>query len=233
MEPAALKKKTWVSLRKFHLVRTPEEQRQYLLQNAPVATLPKTPYSRDVQRVLRAVLALDSRTQELQIEFRDRKKAELDLLLLERKLLINDKWLDFNSSHEQSSCSTFREANAANIEITRFSCSHIVENLYDLILVELSKGHATQKAKSPYSDDYLRLMVSEKIDQMPCKVDVLQGSVAGMLVVEWFHAESAKLSRMHSLELMGRITMHRESTCSDKKLELLTLGICIFFYIDP
>jgi hypothetical protein len=209
-------------LRKFGLIRTPEEQRHHLLRNAPATCLTKTPYSEDVERALKAVLALDSRTRELRLDFRSRGKAELDLLLQGSDLLINDKWLDFGSSHKESSCSTFLEAKAAKIEIDRFSCSHIVKHLYDLILLELSKGHNVQHDGSHHSDDYLRQMVSERVDQMPCMVHVERGDVGGVLIVKWVHAESDKLSRIHSLELMGRITMHKESTCGDKKLELLT-----------
>lgn len=168
------------------------------------------------------MLALDSRTQKLRLEFRSRDKAELDLLLEGSNLVINDKWLDFDSSHKDSSCSAFLEAKAAKIDIARFSCSHIVKNLYDLILVELSKGTDAHHNKSPHSEDYLRQMVSERIDQMPCMVHVDKGDVGGVLIVRWVHAESERLSKIHSLELMGRVTMHRESTCAVKKLELLT-----------
>ena len=167
-------------------------------------------------------MALDSRTRKLRLEFRSSAKAELDLLLQGSDLLINGKWLDFNSSHEDSSCSTFLEAKNANIDIDRFSCSHIVKALYDLILVELSKGPDAEQNKCSHSEDYLRQMVSERIDQMPCMVHLVLGDVGGVLIVEWVHIESEKLSKIHSLDLMGRVTMHRETTCSDMKLKLLT-----------
>ncbi|CZR65305.1 uncharacterized protein PAC_15205 [Phialocephala subalpina] len=223
-EPAPLKKATWLALRRFNLISTPEEQGHHLLQNAPETDLPKTPYSKDVERALRCVLALDSRTRDLRLHFRSGANAELDVLLQCSNLLVNDKWLDFQASHEKSPCSLFLEATAERISIDRFSCSHIIKNLHDLVLVELSKGSGTQQNRCSRSEDYLRQLVNEKIDQMPCMVEVVQGEAAGVLEVSWIHVESEKISRLHRLELKGRITMHRESTCADKKSELLALS---------
>lgn len=166
-----------------------------------------------------SVLALDSRTRNLRLDFRSGANAELDLLLHESQLLINDKWLDFEASHKSSSCSLFLQATAEQNDIDRFSCSHIVKSLYDLVLVELSNGSNSQQHN--HSNNYMHQLVSEKVDQMPCMVKVVQGEAAGVLEVSWVHAESEKISRLHHLELKGWITMHRNSTCSDKKSELL------------
>jgi hypothetical protein len=170
-----------------------------------------------------SVLALDPRTRDLQLDFRSGANAELDLLLLGPNLLINDKWLDFYASHENSSCSLFHEATAEQTNIDRFSCSHIIKCLYDSILVELS--NLSNALQSRNSDDYMRQLVGEKIDQMPCLVEVAQGEEAGVLEVSWVHAESEKISRLHRLELKGQITMHRKRTC-EKKSELLVSGGC-------
>jgi hypothetical protein len=192
-----------------------------LLQNAIETDFHKTPYAEEVERALRSVLALDSRTRDLRLDFRSGTSAELDILLQGSNLVINDKWLDFHASHDKSFCSLFLEATAEQITIDRFSCGHIIKNLYDLILVELSKGSSTQENRSSDTAEHLRQMVREKIDQMPCMVEVIQADLAGVLEVSWVHAESEKISKLHHLELKGRVTMHRESTCADKKSELL------------
>lgn len=56
---------------------------------------------------------------------------------------------------------------------------------------------------------------------MPYMVKVVQGEAVGVLEVSWVHAESKKISRLYYLELNRWITMHWNSTCLDKKLELL------------
>ena len=194
------------------------------MQNALETDFHKTPYAEEVERALRSVLALDSRTRDLRLDFRSGTSAELDILLLGCNLVINDKWLDFHASHDKSLCSLFLEATAEQINIDRFSCSHIIKNLYDLVLVELSKGSSTQENRSSDAE-HLRQMVREKIDQMPCMVEVIQGNSAGVLEVSWVHAESERISKLHHLELKGRVTMHRESTCAEKKSELLASGM--------
>ena len=221
-KPAPLKKATWLCLRRFSLIRTPEEQRYSLLRNARKTSRPRNPYSDDVERVLLSVLALDARTRALRLDFRSGDDAELDILLQGPDLLINDKWLDFYASHEGSSCSLFLEAAAQQAAIKRFSCTHIIKSLYDSVLVELSNGTNAEQKRSSYTGDYLRQLASEKIDQMPCMVEVSQGEAVGVLEVSWVHAESEKISRLHNLDLKGRITMHRMSTCADKRLKLLT-----------
>jgi hypothetical protein len=167
-----------------------------------------------------SVLALDPRTRDLRLDFRSGANAELDILLHGPDLLINDKWLDFYASHEGSSCSLFLEAAAQKTSIARLSCSHVVKTLYDSVLVEVSNGSNPREGSS-HADDYLRQLVSEKMDQMPCMVEIVRGEAAGALEVSWVHAESEKISRLHHLELKGRITMHRKSTCAEKELELL------------
>jgi len=82
-----------------------------------------------------------------------------------------------------------------------------------------SKGLKSQHYRS--SDDQLRQLAGEKIDQMPC---IVQGEAAGVMEVSWVHAGGEKISRLHRLELKDRITMHRMSTCAEKKSELLSSG---------
>jgi hypothetical protein len=167
-----------------------------------------------------SILALDSRTRNLELDFRCGGVAELDLLLDNNCLLINDKWLDFVTSHQSSSCSLFLQATAEQSSIDRFSCGHLMKSLYDSVLVELSAGSGLQQQH--YSDDYMRQLVSEKIDQMPCMVSVVQVDAVGELEVSWIHAESEKIFRLHRLQLEGHITLHRKSTCAHMDSELLS-----------
>jgi hypothetical protein len=84
--PVQLPHTLWNSLRKFALIRTPEEQRHHQLHNADVAEIPDTPYSKGVQRALSAVLALDNRTKNLNTVFKCGDETGLDLLLEEPNL---------------------------------------------------------------------------------------------------------------------------------------------------
>ncbi|KAF4630319.1 hypothetical protein G7Y89_g7815 [Cudoniella acicularis] len=117
-------------------------------------------YSRGVRRALEAVLAFDPRTKEFKMCFKDGKVAEMDLLLHENTLMINERWLDFQTSHRRTRCSLFEEAFALNLNIKIFSCGHVLTELYGLILVELARGeraegkasYESNKSVHPYSD---------------------------------------------------------------------------------
>jgi hypothetical protein len=166
-----------------------------------------------------SVLALDSRTRNLQVDFRSGANTGLDLFLDGTHLLINDKWFDFCASHQNSSCSLFLEAAAKQISIDRFSCTHVVKSLYDSVLLELSSRPNPQQQSR--SDHYMRQLVSEKIDQMPCMLKVAQGEAGGVLDVSWVHPESERIFKLHHLELRGHVVLHRKSTCAALEAELL------------
>jgi hypothetical protein len=223
-EPYSLKRETWTPLRRYHLIRTPEEQRNYLLENAPASALGITPYSEGVRRALRSILALDPETNDFELDFRSRPEAELDILLKGNRLLINDRWLDFHQSHTKSQCSLFTEASARNTRIDQFTCGHVLNELYSLILVELSKGPNSKKNKSVGSYASLRLNVSEKVLQMPVLVEALPGEYPGQIRVSWVHLESQKVFQIHRIDPKGRVTLHRESTCAHMKECLLSPG---------
>jgi hypothetical protein len=221
----SLPRAIWNPLRKYNLVRTVEEQRHHLLHNAPQSAAPSTPYSKGFNRTLKAVFSLDPRTKDLELDFRSGAEAELDLLLEGSKLLINNRWLDFLTSHQVAPCSLFTEATANNLAIECFSCGHIVADLYELLLVELSKSPSTtDNNQSEVNDSSLRLKVSESIEQMPCKVGVTPGAQSRELVVSWVHTESEKANRLHGLDLKGRVILHQMSTCAARVSELLSSG---------
>lgn len=220
-EPAPLARPIWLSLKKYELLRTPDEQRHHLLFNAPDSAFEETTYSAGMIRTLRSVLALDQRTEGLEICFKSRHHAELDLLLDGLRLLVNDKWLDFEDSHAASFCSLFDEASADEVQINTFSCGHVVTELYDLILVELSSKSSAQLGIAPDTDSSLYLKVSEKIRQTPHKIECHAEFAPGMLHVSWLDPESEKDWKLHGVSRRGRVILHRESTCTEKRHELL------------
>jgi hypothetical protein len=177
-----------------------------------------------LERTLRSALALDSRTRGLELSFRSGAGTDLDMLLKDTCLLVNDKWWDFDTSHAISPCSLFLTASAENIKIDQFSCTHVLTELYDLILVELSKDSNTDRTRISETHGSLRLKITEKMYQMPCKVGVAPGDKHGQIDVTWIHPESAKVASLYGLHWKGRITLHRESLCSNKKLDLVAPG---------
>ncbi|KAH7305638.1 hypothetical protein BKA65DRAFT_560112 [Rhexocercosporidium sp. MPI-PUGE-AT-0058] len=214
--PIALSMCLWNSLRRFGLVRTPEEHCHYLLQNAPISTVKESSYSEGVKRALRAALALDDRTRCLNVTFKVNPKAYLDLLVVGSDLFINDKFLDFDKSHQRVSCFLSQY----KIDPPDFPCDHIIVGLHESILRELKK-----RSKSPQQSSLTkfssRLKLEENLRQMPRLIDLAPGNAPGELAVSWSISESGRIYDLYGLDLMCRVTLHRQSTCSDRREDLI------------
>jgi hypothetical protein len=187
------------------------------LHNASPSDLEQTPYSEALTRSLKAMLALDERTKDFAIIFKSGEKADLDLLLQGSSLLINDKWLDFERSHLRAPCWLSR------YEVTRHEmpCDHIITRLYYLILRELEKSPASQIDKPAESNGTLKLKMSDSLRQMPRMIEIIQGEKPGELVITWTMLERDLVFKMYGFDLRCRVTLHRESNCSEKKADVL------------
>jgi hypothetical protein len=221
-EPVQLSSFIWEPLRRYGLVRTPQEQQYHLLRNAPVANVTETLYSLGVRRTLSAALAVDKRTRELSLEFRSGYTAGLDLLIDGSHLLIHERCLDFYASHDTNPCRLASLASGRVIKIETFSCDHIVMDLYELILDELTEEPESNGGEPAPSRSSLYLQVSESMREMPRKIEIAQGPNTGEIEVTWVDFASDMASRLHGLNIKGRVILHRESTCSRKRFELLT-----------
>jgi hypothetical protein len=198
-------------------VRTPDEQRHHKLSNASPSDLAQSPYSGAIKRSLKAILALDDRTKDLTIVFKSGEQADLDLLLEGSNLLINDKWLDFQRSHSKAPCWLSRHG----VKSYKMPCDHIVTRLHDLIIHELTKGPVSQLDKSTESKATLRLKVSDSLRQMPRMIEISQGLKPRELIVTWTMLERDLVFKMYGFDLRCQVTLHRESTCSEKKMDIL------------
>jgi hypothetical protein len=198
-------------------VRTPDEQRHHKLSNASPSGLAQSPYSEAIKRSLKAILTLDDRTKDLTIVFKSGEQADLDLLLEGSNLLINDKWLDFQRSHYKAPCWLSRHG----VKSYKMPCDHIVTRLHDLILRELTKGPVSQLDKSTESKAILRLKVSDSLRQMPRMIEISQGLKPHELIATWTMLERDLVFKMYGFDLRCQVTLHRESTCSEKKMDTL------------
>ena len=168
-----------------------------------------------------AALSVDTRTRNLELIFKGGSSAELDLLLEDSKLQVNEKWLDFHASHEDAPCGLSRLALSEDLVIHTFSCDHVINELYDLVLVEFNKERDTEPGVVKEKDNSLRLKVSESLRQMPRMIDIIHGDNDSEILVSWTDPESSLLSKLHHLDLKCRVTLHRESTCSQKRFDLV------------
>ncbi|KAH9217392.1 hypothetical protein DL95DRAFT_493667 [Leptodontidium sp. 2 PMI_412] len=202
--PVALPTCLWTSLKRYSLLRTPEEHCHHLLHNAPISTAKETSYSAGVKRALSAALVLDERTRDLKVTFKANPKAHLDLLVVGSDLFINDKFLDFDKSHQHVSCFLSQYG----IDAPDFPCDHIIIGLHQSILRELKK-QAKISQRSSDSGFSLTLKLGGNLRQMPRLVESTPGKVVGELKVSWSVSESGMVYDIYGLDLMCRVTLHQ------------------------
>lgn len=225
-----MRKLVWTPLRRFNLVRTPEEQSYFLLEHAPAASLPTTAYSDGVSRAIKSVLALDSRTLPLVLDFRDGNQVQLNVILRGQRLIVNDKWLNFTSSHSESPCSLSSDGCASEVEINQFECTHILFDLYELILVELEKCPRIGRDIASQHRS-LRSKAMDKLCQMPSEINAIPGKRRGEIEVSWSHRLSETAFKRHKIEYLGRVVLYRESSCCNKRNNLLSDGMFLLICV--
>lgn len=210
----------WDILRKYNFVRTPEEEQIRLLDTAPEAVDIGSSYSESIKRALTASLQLDSRTKSLQLSFRSGAKADLDMLLSGATLKINELWLDFSASHEKSPCYLSRKRSNGVHNTNCFSCHHVVLRLHELILEELARHSGTQTAVE--SADSLNQRVRENLSQMPIMIKASPGKSPCSIDVSWIDLDP--VTKLHGLHPKCCVTLHRESSCSLTRTNLIAIG---------
>jgi hypothetical protein len=180
--------------------------------------------------MLSAALSLDERTRGLQLVFKNGSTADLDLLLDGANLMINERWLDFNASHQKVPCwlssSVVTTRNSVN-----FFCDHVITELYNLTLMELDKTTNMSGHGPVLNEGLLRLKVAENLRQMPRMVESARTRNSGEILVNWTDPESNYAAILHGLDFKCRVTLHRVSTCSKKKDDLLASDGGLFFFL--
>jgi hypothetical protein len=144
-----------------------------------------------------ATLSVDTRTQNIEIVFKSGSSAELDLLLEDSQLQVHEKWWDFRASHKDAPCLALSE----DLVIRTFSCDHVINEVYDLVLVEINKERDIESGVLEEKDNSLRLRVSERLRQMPRMIDIGHGDKDGKILVSWTGPESSLLSKLHHLNV--------------------------------
>jgi hypothetical protein len=188
-----------------------------LFKNAPEVADRGTIYAIGLERALNAALARNARTERLKAVFKAVDRTQLDLLLSGSRVEINKNWLDFRTSHEKYPCRLSRRAHMEEPIMDQFICDHIVIVLYELVLKEL-KRHQGQPSDS---DSFLCQSVHESLQQMPMMVAASPGRQSGEIQVSWTDLEGDVFSKIDPLVPKCRITLHRESTCSSRRYDLL------------
>lgn len=228
--PILLQSRLWKPLTRYKIAQTPPGYRKKIMFNSEIATVLETAYCKSLIRTLRAALALDKRTKSFELVFKRAGTVGLDLYLdLENsQLLLHEKWMDFERSHAESSQDCIlahmrHPGDDTPIEI--FSCDHIIIDISNQVLQELEREKASKESPEDQRVNPLPVQVNECLKNMAREIQAGPGPKEAEIFVSWEDNEAGKLFRLHKMELVCCVTLHRESTCSDKRLELIARGM--------
>ncbi|KAH8881903.1 hypothetical protein GQ53DRAFT_734671 [Thozetella sp. PMI_491] len=217
--PEALSKNLWRTLRRWSLVRTAQEERVRLFAGSEPAQVPDNIFSLSVFRMLQGALQLDKKLEQIQLRIVKGGGTGIDLLYEEeeRQLLIHNRWLDFEQVHENSSCEASRLAKEKPLATIQFSCDHVVEELFELIVQDLVKA-----LKLDYAEGIaIRRHARERIPQMPRAIEISKAAEGGALVVSWRGNECGVLADTYGADILYDVTLHKWRTCFHKHGDLV------------
>lgn len=200
----------------FKFALSPDKEVERIFLNSRPVNIEST-YSTGLLRSLNAVLQIDDKTRSISIELKSSENLNLDLWLKDNRLMINQKWADFGSSHEHLHCQVSKSG--VEKDNTRsFQCEHVVEFLYDLLLAQLpDKFDALINACR-------RNHVRDKLREMPRQVWISRGEGPSEILVSWVGFKADDSLNGYVSNEAWQVTLHRESTCSNKKTELVRSG---------
>jgi len=207
-DPARLPENLWNMLRSDSLIRTAQEEQMQLFQNAVECKAPETLYAKNIERGLKATLALWKETDEMKMRFVSSDNDDIDMAVdrKERTLNIHQRWLNYEEMHQKHQC---RELVLNDC----FVCDHIIEELTRSILGAMYRLTVRDQ------EGILR-GVRNHLRWMPRDICARKGNQPGCLQVSWRDGETESISRLIGSALEYHIVLHEER-CASLMTELL------------
>ena len=170
-----------------------------------------------------ASLALNPQTQNIKVAYVQSPDPGIDFLFSANQSLlqIHDKWLDFKKIHETASCQVSVLVHGHALGPGSFSCDHIVEELYELVLADVTESLGLGKGELAMFARTLRHKARDMLRQMPRRVNVMVTGNPCQLEVSWIDCNGDLVSDLYGINVQYCVTLHRESTCAEERQRLL------------
>ncbi|KAF4219065.1 hypothetical protein CNMCM5878_003920 [Aspergillus fumigatiaffinis] len=200
-EPRTLPGPLWKILRKYGLVRYPEEELYKILQTSETVGLPETVFAYSVAHTLRALLRLDPRTERTNIVFVRCVSDVVDMAYRAEQdtLYIHEKWL-----WPQTTCQGPEQL--AILEPDVFVWQHTVEDLYHrllAIILNQSEGRRTGQTIR-----HLLRLAHHKLHFMPRNIQVTTKD-KGSLTVSFYTGHSLLYVEQYGVYVHYLVILHR------------------------
>ncbi|KAJ0365562.1 hypothetical protein COL154_004419 [Colletotrichum chrysophilum] len=209
----------WKMLRKFKLARTPEEHIDHKFLSSEAITIPDDLFAISVDRMLRAAMLLEHRLKICRIVYVKSDHTSIDVRqdVSSSRLFIHEKWLRFDTAHQDAACDISDISQARRKETAVFACDHVVEDLFDIVLrtvMGATNHDALRIAK-------LRSTARRLFRQTPRDIKVSAGSLAGQLRVEWTCNDPGIVAKHHGDDINFYVRLHRDASCWCQKHTLV------------
>jgi hypothetical protein len=223
-EPYNLPAALWRILRKHSLVRTADEERHTLFaqsERVPHRTL----FSFTIGRALFASMLLDPLLCAIRFQFVTGANTNIDLVYNhEQKLIkIHEKWIDFEKSHKDVSCDALSMRENGNEESDLFSCDHIVDDLFELVVGAVRDALPLSQKQCWI----LRSTARQLLHRMPRMVRLSRTATPNQLKLTWTGNESSFISKTFAKHIRYVVILHNRSTCR-KGLAFVNTGGSVF-----
>lgn len=130
-------------------------------------------------------------------------------------LRLHNRLFDFEETHKHTVCDHW--ALQQEQDVQGFSCDHVVEDLFELVVHEVGAALEIHPAESKA----IRQLARERIRQTPRRVNISQTPNDCELRVTWIGNESGIIAEDHASKILYVVDLHKVSTCGGKQEELL------------
>ena len=200
-------------------MHSPDEEVEFRFYNTGTVNPENTIYSQSTLRVIRAVLAVNPATRDLEVIIKGGPWNGMDILLqrAEAKLLLPESWLDFRASHSRRQCQLSLQVRIATSKEDStepppvFSCQHLIHSFLDEVLE--TTGNTMMEDDFFETRDSQVVEALEKFSQMPYLIKLNHTTRAGELEVSWTDNQSKVLSKYLGLNCMFLVDSHTSSSC--------------------
>ncbi|KAJ5379640.1 hypothetical protein N7509_012759 [Penicillium cosmopolitanum] len=148
-KPMKLSRELWRLLRSTTPIRSAAEELSMLFHNAEVCSPPSTTFSRTVRKGLRVCFALLDSMQGIQVAYVEGFDSRADVVYnpQQRTLKVHRRWLDFDDTHQRTSCRNWilRSAKKESGKRELFFCGHVIEELLSLSISSVFGGSQTPR----------------------------------------------------------------------------------------
>lgn len=222
--PTPLPETLWRILRKYNLIRTPQEQRHLQFEALESSAQPSTKFSSTVLRILIGTPAPDSKTRSISIKL-VKCKSDYGLEMLyssEKKLLtIHEAYIGFKRAHSNANCAVSELSADSELRDKAFFCDHVVKELYELGISDITRSLNMTDDERVKLERSLSRLVQRKLREMPRGISVTRTSIANQVEVSRIINETEKYIKMSGLDFSYHVVLHRQSTCRAKAEEVL------------